>query len=168
MVGSLVLQPAQVSLASEDRELLKQGIEGRLAFDATLPAVELDPATRATLATGVQVGGVAQLQATAIELARAAEALQAVMAKYPAKGFALDEQTDLLIRQLVSSIRGGQGPTSPGLAEAIGALREQMAAWPKKDAELPTKWRDELTALRNAVDRVAPRQNIRGQAEVQK
>lgn len=187
VAGTVALAPATLNLSETDRALLREG----LAMRVDVGRVELDAGDRQLLRDGIQVhANASALEGPAGQLSRAAAALnEAVVnfSRWPSAASApnvrvtanLDPALMTAIGDLrvaVASLRdrirvvGSAGQTASAaddadLTSALVALRRTLIDIEKRLPSDPTLAKA-LTQLKDAVEGVAPRRNVRGQEGV--
>ena len=172
VAGTIALQPSQVSLSAEDRELLRKGIKGSVDT-ASLSLTEED---RKLLTEGVRVrldeDTVMRLTTATERMKEAVESLATWKPTTPVSDptkLEFENKSLAALNNLKDAIQGASSsgsPPKPGslqeLTAAINGLKQSVEKLPK-DETLARALDTIVVGLSNTVASVAPRRNIRGQ-----
>ena len=186
VAGTVALAPTELALSPTDRALLKDGLS--LRFDGG--AFKLNDDDRRLLGNGIRVkADGSALDDPATRLTAAANDLDAATERFSELKFpsppniasgpwggttvvldpllltavnGLKDEISQLKDRIRATAAGASSPDGADLTSAVTALRDTLSSIEQK---LPTdpKLADALTQLREAVDRIAPRRNVRGQ-----
>lgn len=181
VAGTVALAPSDLTLSLTDRALLKDGLS--LRFDGS--TFKLNDDDRQLLGNGMRItADGSALDNPATQLTAAANSLDAAAQRFSKLNFpplpnitpgppggttvVLDQSTLMAVNSLkneISQLKERIRATSADgadLTSALTALRRTLDSIEQKPLTDP-KLADALTQLKEAVERIAPRRNVRGQ-----